>query len=166
MFNLGVPELVIVFGLGLVVLGPRRLPEVARYMGRFYGMIRRTAFELRHTLNAEIIEEERRERRERAEARREELREKRKARKREVLEEARRREDRPGPTLAPEEASAEPDAPSKPEAGAAQGEGETPPAGGASEAASRPEPEDAAAEPSPEVPAAEASSSDDLQDGP
>jgi Tat protein translocase TatB subunit len=77
MFNLGPVEILLVFGIGLMVLGPRRLPEVARYLGKFYAMIRKTTWELRQTLDAEILEEDRRQRREQAEARREEFRKKR-----------------------------------------------------------------------------------------
>ncbi len=79
MFNLGPLEILVVFGLALVVLGPRRLPEVARYLGKFYGTIRKTTWELRQTLDNELLEEERRERREAAEKRREEFRAKRAA---------------------------------------------------------------------------------------
>ena len=72
-FGLGSLEILLILALGLVVLGPRRLPEVARQLGRFYGQIRRTTFELRSTLDQEIREEERTLRREKAVARREEL---------------------------------------------------------------------------------------------
>jgi len=101
MFNLGPLEILLVFGVGLVVLGPRRLPEMARYLGKFYGMIRKTTWELRQTLDAELLEEDRRERRDDAEQRREEFRAKRAA----------KRESEPapvapavGPTVAPEPA--------------------------------------------------------------
>ena len=35
------PEIVVILVLALLVLGPQRLPEVARMLGRIYGQIRR-----------------------------------------------------------------------------------------------------------------------------
>jgi Tat protein translocase TatB subunit len=102
MFNLGPVEILLVFGIGLVVLGPRRLPEVAQYLGKFYAMIRKTTWELRQTLDAEILEEDRRDRREQAEARRDEFRKKR------AVERADAPPPEPrdfGPTVAPESES-------------------------------------------------------------
>jgi sec-independent protein translocase protein TatB len=58
-FGLGSLEILVILGLALVVLGPRRLPEVARQVGRFYGQIRRTTNELKNTLDRELREEER-----------------------------------------------------------------------------------------------------------
>ena len=73
MFGLGSLEILVILALALVVLGPRRLPEVARTLGKAYGAIRRTTYELRTTLDREIREEERLLRREKAVARRAEL---------------------------------------------------------------------------------------------
>lgn len=77
MFNLGPLEIIVVFGIALVVLGPRKLPEMARHLGKAYSMIRRTAWDLRQTLDTELLEEDRTERRSQAELRREEFRRKR-----------------------------------------------------------------------------------------
>jgi sec-independent protein translocase protein TatB len=77
MFNLGPVEIFVVFALALVVLGPRRMPEVARQLGKFYGMIRRTTYELKHTLDQELLDEERSARKVESERRREEFRRKR-----------------------------------------------------------------------------------------
>ena len=57
--HVGPMELFVVFALMLIVIGPRRLPEVARMAGRLLGELRRTTFELRQTLEAELREEER-----------------------------------------------------------------------------------------------------------
>ena len=62
-----------ILAVALVVLGPRKLPEMARHLGRFYGQIRRTTFELRSTLDRELREEERTLRREKAVQRRQDL---------------------------------------------------------------------------------------------
>ncbi len=54
MFDVGFWELVLVFGLGLMILGPDRLPRVAAKIGRWVGQARRTASQLRRQLEMEI----------------------------------------------------------------------------------------------------------------
>jgi len=34
MFNIGMPELVVILAVALIVLGPQRLPEIARALGK------------------------------------------------------------------------------------------------------------------------------------
>ena len=41
MFNVGGPEVVVILLLALIVLGPQRLPEAARQIGKFMGELRR-----------------------------------------------------------------------------------------------------------------------------
>ena len=41
MFNVGTPELLVVLLVALIVLGPNKLPEVARQIGKAIGEIRR-----------------------------------------------------------------------------------------------------------------------------
>lgn len=43
MFGISLPELVVVFGIALIVLGPERLPEVARWLGKFSADLRRAS---------------------------------------------------------------------------------------------------------------------------
>ena len=66
MGNLGGGEVLVVLLLGLIILGPKRLPVVGRQVGRMIGQIRRvsTAFqeEFRASLNDPAIELEARER--------------------------------------------------------------------------------------------------------
>lgn len=54
MFDIGFFELVIIFVLGLLVLGPERLPRVARTAGRFVGKARSMARNLQYELEREI----------------------------------------------------------------------------------------------------------------
>jgi sec-independent protein translocase protein TatB len=54
MFEVGFQELVLLFVIGLLVLGPERLPKVATQLGRWVGRARRTASQLRHQLEREI----------------------------------------------------------------------------------------------------------------
>jgi sec-independent protein translocase protein TatB len=53
MFDIGFWELIILFGLGLLVLGPERLPRVAMQIGNWAGQARRMA----RTLTAQIRNE-------------------------------------------------------------------------------------------------------------
>src|SRR5262245_64618364 len=54
MFDASLPELVLVFVIALLVLGPQRLPKVAAELGKWVGRARRTAMQLRRQLEREI----------------------------------------------------------------------------------------------------------------
>lgn len=41
MFNIGGPEVLVILVLALIVLGPQRLPDAARQIGKFMGELRR-----------------------------------------------------------------------------------------------------------------------------
>ena len=60
MFEIGFWELALLFGLGLVVLGPEKLPKVAAQLGRYAGQARRMARTLTAQVRDEIEAEERR----------------------------------------------------------------------------------------------------------
>lgn len=47
MFGLSLSELVLILAIALVVLGPKRIPEVARELGRFVAMLRNTMDEFK-----------------------------------------------------------------------------------------------------------------------
>lgn len=53
MFDVGFWELAVIFVVGLLVLGPERLPKAARQMGQWAGKARRMA----HVLTTQIQEE-------------------------------------------------------------------------------------------------------------
>jgi Tat protein translocase TatB subunit len=56
MFGVGPEELVLVLIIALIVLGPERMPKVARDIGRVVGDLRRTSDELREEfLNADKL---------------------------------------------------------------------------------------------------------------
>jgi Tat protein translocase TatB subunit len=53
MFDIGFSEVLLIFGLALVVLGPDKLPQVARTIGRWAGRARAMARQFRDQLEAE-----------------------------------------------------------------------------------------------------------------
>ena len=61
MFGIGFPELVMILAVALIVLGPQRLPEVARMLGRAYGQLRRASEEFQNTIRQDLAALERQE---------------------------------------------------------------------------------------------------------
>ena len=61
MFGIGLPELVVILAVALIVLGPQRLPEVARLLGRAYGQLRRASEEFQQTIRQDLAALERQE---------------------------------------------------------------------------------------------------------
>lgn len=50
----GPSELIVLFVVGILILGPERLPRVATQIGRWVGRARRTANQLRYQLEREV----------------------------------------------------------------------------------------------------------------
>ena len=61
MFGIGLPELLLIMVLALLVLGPERLPEMARMLGRAYAQLRRASEEFQNTIRQDIATIERQE---------------------------------------------------------------------------------------------------------
>ena len=51
MFGIGMPELLLILGLALIVLGPKKLPELARALGKGMAEFRRATDELKDEFN-------------------------------------------------------------------------------------------------------------------
>ena len=56
MFGVGMPELLVILVVALLVLGPKKLPEIARSLGRGMAEFRRASNEFTRTLSASIDE--------------------------------------------------------------------------------------------------------------
>jgi sec-independent protein translocase protein TatA len=54
MFGIGFPELVVILLLALIVLGPQRLPDLARSLGRAFAALRQTADEAQSHVRDEL----------------------------------------------------------------------------------------------------------------
>jgi len=54
MFNIGFPELILILVVALLVVGPSKLPELARSMGKAFGQFRRMADDVRDSIDYEI----------------------------------------------------------------------------------------------------------------
>ncbi|MFK7885716.1 MAG: Sec-independent protein translocase protein TatB [Gammaproteobacteria bacterium] len=54
MFDVGFAELILIFVIALIVLGPERLPEVARTAGRWLGRARQMARSMQYELEREL----------------------------------------------------------------------------------------------------------------
>jgi sec-independent protein translocase protein TatB len=58
MFDIGIWELALIALLALIVLGPKRLPEVARMAGKWLGTVRRFVASVKEDFDQELRSEE------------------------------------------------------------------------------------------------------------
>jgi sec-independent protein translocase protein TatA len=75
MFGIGIPELVIIIIVALLVVGPSKLPDLARSMGKALGEFRRLADDGKETIEQEMAKEPEKEEEKQKEAQKEEQKE-------------------------------------------------------------------------------------------
>ncbi len=56
MFDLGMQELIVIFVVALLVLGPKKLPELGRTLGRGIGELKRAMHGMKEQIDSEITD--------------------------------------------------------------------------------------------------------------
>ena len=56
MFDIGMPELIVIFLVAIVVLGPKRLPEVAKVVGKGLGELKKALKDVKDSVEEEFKE--------------------------------------------------------------------------------------------------------------
>jgi len=53
MFGIGMPELILILAIALIVIGPKKLPDLAKSLGRALGEFKRATNDLKESINKE-----------------------------------------------------------------------------------------------------------------
>jgi Tat protein translocase TatB subunit len=54
MFGIGMPELLVILGLALLLIGPKKLPQLAKSLGKTMGELRKATDDIKDTISEEI----------------------------------------------------------------------------------------------------------------
>ncbi|MBP6940675.1 MAG: twin-arginine translocase subunit TatB [Syntrophorhabdaceae bacterium] len=58
MFGIGLPEIIVIMVVALLVVGPSKLPELAKSLGKAFSEFRRMADEVKETIEDEVSGDE------------------------------------------------------------------------------------------------------------
>jgi len=53
MFGIGMPEMLLILAIALIVIGPKKLPDLAKSLGRAFGEFKRATTELKQSIDIE-----------------------------------------------------------------------------------------------------------------